>query len=65
MDDAPYVPRDVVEWLQKLFPNEIPDNLLTLSERATGALHGRREIVSFLEAALAAQEESHVSTKEA
>jgi hypothetical protein len=62
MDDAPYVPRDVVEWLQKAFPNEIPNDLLSLNERATGALHGKREVIAFLEAALAAQEESHVST---
>ncbi|MBY5849779.1 hypothetical protein HFN51_04305 [Rhizobium leguminosarum] len=65
MDDAPHIPRNVVEWLQKTFPNEIPNNLLTLSERATGALHGRREVVAFLEAALQAQEESHVPTQEA
>jgi hypothetical protein len=62
MDDAPYISRDLVEWLNKLFPNEIPDNLLTLSERATGALHGRRELIALLEVALAAQEERHVST---
>ena len=62
MDECPHIPRNLVEYLQGAYPNELPSNLLTLTERAIGALHGQRTVVQFLEAALAAQEESHVST---
>jgi hypothetical protein len=62
MDDTPYIPKDLVEFLNKAFPNELPSNLLTLSDRAIGALHGQRTVVQFLEEHLAAQEEKHVST---
>lgn len=62
MDDCPHIPRDLVEFLTRAFPNELPSNLLTLDDRAIGALHGQRTVVQFLEACLAAQEERHVST---
>jgi hypothetical protein len=62
MDECPYVPPELVSFLREAFPNSLPSNLLTLSDRAIGALHGERTVVQFLEAQLAAQEETHVST---
>jgi hypothetical protein len=60
--DIPHIPRDLVRFLKEAFPDEIPTNLLSLSERAVGALYGQQQVVWFLEAHLRTQEESNVPT---
>jgi len=58
VEDTPYIPRDLVEWLEKLFPNELPSNLLTIADRELGALAGEQRLLTFLKARLEAQEET-------
>ncbi len=59
-EDTPHIPRDLVEWLVKLFPNELPSNLLTVTDRELGALAGEQRLLAFLKARLEAQEEPHL-----
>jgi len=58
MDDTRYIPRDLVEWLEKLFPKELSSNLLTIADRELGALAGEQRLLTFLKARLEAQEET-------
>jgi len=60
--DVPHIPRDLVRFLKEAYPDHLPQNLLTLPDRAVGALHGEQTVIRFLEAHLDAQEERNVPT---
>jgi len=59
-EDIPYIPPQLVQWLEKAFPNELPSNLLTMTDRELGAVAGEQRLLTFLKARLAAQEEPHL-----
>jgi len=55
-DSPPAVSRDLVEWLQKSFPNTLPGDI-QISDRELGALFGEQKVISHLVSILQQQEE--------
>lgn len=55
----PPIPRPVVEYLQKIFENKLPD--ITTSDRELGALIGEQRVITHLSNLLRQQEEEPLS----
>ncbi len=55
-DSPPAVSRDLVEWLQKTFPNTLPGDI-KISDRELGALFGEQRVIDHLVSILQQQEE--------
>jgi hypothetical protein len=55
MDEFPFVDTKLVEALQRAFPDTIPNDIMTLSPREIGPLHGVQVVVRFLQAQAAEQ----------
>ncbi len=61
MDECPYIPPDLIEFLKKAFPDQLPMNPDIIKDRvAMGALFGEQTVIRFLEAQRSLQEEGHV-----
>jgi hypothetical protein len=45
-EDLPRVPAELLEWLEKRFPNSLPD--LRISQLDYGVKHGQLEVVRLL-----------------
>lgn len=55
-DSPPAVSRDVLQWLQKAFPNALPRDP-NISDRELGALFGEQRVIDHLASILQHQEE--------
>lgn len=52
----PAIPRDLLQWLQKRFPNTLPGNI-NITDRELGALFGEQKVIEHLMSILEQQEE--------
>lgn len=56
-DVAPPIPRKLVEYLIKVFPNRLPQDT-EISDRALGALFGEQRVIAHLLGRLKEQEDT-------
>jgi hypothetical protein len=57
-DTFPYVSKVLVSSLKEAFPDQLPSNLLTLTDKEIGSLFGIQIVIQFLEARLLDQEDN-------
>jgi hypothetical protein len=62
MRTVPYIDKDIVEYLDKMFPNKVPD--VSLTDRQIWMKVGNVEVVSFLQRLLKEQEEENILKQE-
>jgi hypothetical protein len=59
---TPIISKELVEFLDNLFPNKVPDK--SLNDREVWIKVGNVEVVSFLKSLLKEQEEENILNKE-
>lgn len=54
---CPAIELTLLKYLEQAFPDKLPDNILTISDRELGALVGRQMVIRHLAELLTVQEE--------
>lgn len=49
-EECPEIPKPLLDYLRKVFPNTFPRDLLKMTDRQIGVAVGQQEVVEFLEA---------------
>lgn len=53
----PIISAVLIDYLRGAFPNDLPSNIMTISERELGALHGEQRVIEHLVGLLVSQQE--------